>query len=243
MEELKGKKALITGGTTGIGRATAVLLAKNGADVFIFGRHQKELEDAQKDIERLTGRKALGAIADVADVNSVKAVFDEIDQTWGGLDILVNNAALPARSVVDHDYNYISYVLKVNIEGYLICSKMALERMLPKNNGHIINIGSMSASVREAESDLYVATKSAIAGFNESLRKLINDRCVKVSIIEPGSVGTDMVSEPPSEQLVEEENQLMLKAEDISECILFCLTRPERCDLISIQVKPHRQII
>lgn len=243
MQILEGKKTLITGGTTGIGRATAILLTKNGADVFIFGRHQKELNDALGDIERLGGKKALGMIADVSDLGAVQTVFDTIDNSWGGLDILVNNAALPARSVVDHDYKTIEYVLNVNIAGYLICTKMALERMLPRNEGHIVNIGSMSASVREAEADLYVTTKSAIAGFNESVRKFVNDRCIKITIIEPGSVGTDMVDEPPFEQRKEEELEFMLKAEDIAESILFCLTRPKRCDVISVQIKPHRQII
>jgi NADP-dependent 3-hydroxy acid dehydrogenase YdfG len=243
MEELVGRKVLITGGTTGIGRATAVLLAKYGADILIFGRHQKELEDALNDIERLGGKKALGTIADVASLDAINSVFDIVDKTWGKLDVLVNNAALPARSVTDHDYKTIKYILDVNITGYLVCTKMALERMLPRNEGHIINMGSMSAHVREAEANLYVTTKSAIAGFNEAVRKLVNDRCVKVSVIEPGSVGTDMVGEPPSEQRFEEEQQYMLKAEDIAESILFCLTRPKRCDVISIQIKPHRQII
>lgn len=243
MKLLSSKKVLITGGTTGIGRATAVLLAQNGADVFIFGRHQRELNDALSDVKKLSGKEGMGVVADVADADSIKRVFDKIDQKWGGLDILINNAALPARSITNYSIDDIHYILNVNIAGYLICAKFALEKMLPEGRGHIVNVGSMSACVREAEADLYVATKSAIAGFNESLRKLVNKECVKVSIIEPGSTGTDMISESPEEQIVEEERLNLLKAEDIAECILFCLTRPARCDIVALQVKPHYQIL
>lgn len=243
MEELKGKKVLITGGTTGIGRATAVLLAKNGADVFIFGRHQRELNDALGDIEKIARRKAIGVVADVAHLDSIELVFDQIDQRWGRLDILINNAGLPARSILDHDIDDIFYVISVNLTGYLLCTKFALERMRPKGAGQIVNIGSMSACIREAGADLYVATKSAIVGFNESLRKLVNNEFIKVSMIEPGSVGTSMIAESSEDQRIEEERQNLLKAEDIADCVLFCLTRPARCDVISIQVKPHLQEI
>jgi NADP-dependent 3-hydroxy acid dehydrogenase YdfG len=115
--------------------------------------------------------------------------------------------------------------------------------MLPSRSGHIINIGSMSAESREGGDDLYVTTKSAILGFNESLRKTVNRKGIKVSLIEPGSVGTNMISESSIQQEKKESAGEMLKAEDVAECIIFCLNRPSRCDIVEIQVKPSHQII
>jgi NADP-dependent 3-hydroxy acid dehydrogenase YdfG len=211
--------------------------------VFIFGRHPNLLEDTLADIKRITKREALGVTADVADYDSVKRVFANINDRWGGLDVLVNNAALPARSIIESDSEYIQYIVNVNITGYLLCSKLALESMLPRRSGHIINVGSMSAEIREGGDDLYVSTKSAISGLSESLRKMVNHRGVKVTLIKPGSVGTNMANESHQQQEKKEADKEMLKAEDIAECILFALNRPSRCDIFEIKVKPSRQII
>jgi NADP-dependent 3-hydroxy acid dehydrogenase YdfG len=236
---LTGKKILISGGTSGIGRATAVLLAQNGADLYIFGRHQQKLDEAITDIERFSGKKAIGFIADTADFSSIQKVFHSIDH----LDVLINCAALPARSILTNDLERIKYVVDVNLTGYLVMSKLAIEKFRQQQQGgHIVNIGSMSAHTKDRETDLYVATKAAVEAFSETIRKLVNEETIKITLIEPGSVGTDMVSDSPKEQRVLEEKELMLKAEDIAECILFALTRPERTDILRIQAKPHKQI-
>lgn len=107
----------------------------------------------------------------------------------------------------------------------------------------IVNIGSMSADVREKNSSVYVATKSGIQGFSEALRKEVNSLGIKVTLIEPGAVGTDMQPQPPEEQRQLEANMEMLKAEDIAACVLYTLTQPKRCDMVNIQIRPHLQII
>jgi NADP-dependent 3-hydroxy acid dehydrogenase YdfG len=111
------------------------------------------------------------------------------------------------------------------------------------SGGHIVMIGSMSADVREKGSAVYVATKSGIQGFSASLRKEANEAGVGVSLIEPGSVGTDMVDESPAEQALQQEKLEMLTAEDIGRCVLFVLIQPERCEIVSLQVRPKAQII
>lgn len=240
---LEGKKALITGGTTGIGRATAVLLAQNGADVFIFGRHERELHDALSDIKKLSGRDASGTIADVAKYEDLIRVFGKIDEQFSQLDILVNNAGIGARSIWDIDYADLKYVIDVDLVGYLVCAKMALERMVEKGHGHIVNIGSMSAETRDAGTDLYVAAKAGVAGFSDSLRKMINPDCIRLTLIEPGSVGTDLIDESVEEQKKEEEREIMLRAEDVAHAVLFALSQPERIEILKIQLRAHRQII
>lgn len=239
---LENKVILITGGTTGIGRATAVLLAKQKAKVIIFGRHQLELNDALEDIRKLARREAEGFIADIAKENEIKAIFDYIKKKHQKLNILINNAAVEARSIVDTPAKEIEYILKVNLFGYILCSKMALQ-ILDEKEGHIINIGSLSGRVREKEADLYVATKSGVEGFSDSLRKQINDKNIKLTLIEPGAVGTDLVSLSPKEQEKQQEKLLMLKAEDVASAILFSLNTPKRCEIKDIQIKPLKQII
>jgi len=239
---LKNKIVLITGGTTGIGRATAVLLAKKGANVHIFGRSQSKLNDALRDIEKAGGR-ATGFSVDVSHIDELKKVFDHIDSEHGRIDVLINNAAVAVRSIIDTPIDDLKYSIEVNLSGYLYCAKFAAERMLNQGEGHIINIGSMSATTKDSETDLYVAAKSGIQGFNDSLRKLISEKCIKITLIEPGTVGTNMIDEPPEEQQQQENKLFMLKAEDIADVIVFSLTRPKRCDIVTIRLKPHRQNI
>jgi NADP-dependent 3-hydroxy acid dehydrogenase YdfG len=123
-------------------------------------------------------------------------------------------------------------------------SHEAVERMKANGWGHIVNIGSMSADVREKDSSVYVATKSGIQGFSEALRKEVNPLGIKVTLIEPGAVGTDMQSEySPKEQRKQIEKMEMLRAEDIAACVLYTITQPKRCDVVSLQIRPHLQSI
>lgn len=236
------KRVLITGGTTGIGRATALLLAARGAHVLIFGRHEKELNDAMRDL-RAAGRNVHGMTADAARIEDVRRVFKEADEKLGELDVLINNAALGAEGLADMKYEDWEYVVRSNLFGYMSCAQEAIARMKRRKAGHIIHVGSMSADVREKDSSVYVATKSAIQGFTEALRKEVNEMGIKVSLIEPGSVGTDMQEESPAEQRQKQKRGEMLRAEDIARCIEYCLVQPQRCDVVVVQIRPHRQAI
>lgn len=242
-EPVEGKSILVTGGTTGIGRATAILLAAQGARVMIFGRHEQELNDALRDI-REAGGDVLGLTADAADPNDIQRVFREVDKQMDTLDILINNAALGYGSVTEGGYQDWQYILHTNLLGYLAIAHEAVERMKANGWGHIVNIGSMSADVREKDSSVYVATKAGIQGFSESLRKEVNSLGIKVTLIEPGAVGTDMQSQySPEEQRQRQEELKMLKAEDIAACVLYTITQPKRCDVVSLQIRPHLQSI
>lgn len=242
-EELEGKNILISGGTTGIGRATARLLGSEGANIFIYGRHEKELNDALEDI-RETGCKAEGITADQSKIDEVIKVFEEFDKQFDNLDILINNAAIGGGSVTDESHEDWKYIIESNVNGYLACTKEAIKRMEKNGFGHIVDIGSMSAHEREEGSAVYVAAKSAIQGFNESLRKEVNEKGIKVSLIEPGAVGTDMQTKySPEEQEQREKDLKMLKAEDIAVCVQYILTQPKRCDVVKVQIRPHLQII
>jgi short-subunit dehydrogenase len=243
MASLANKRVLITGGTTGIGRATAMLLLQKKARIFTFGRHQKELDDAMGDFKQASGGTIDGTTADASKVEDISRVFKEVDEKLGGLDILVNNAALGAEGIADMKREDWEYVVRSNLVGYMACAQEAVQRMKLQKQGHILNVGSMSAEVREAGSSVYVATKSAIQGFSAALRKEVNEMGIKVSLVEPGSTGTDMQEESPSEQREKEERGEMLTAEDVARCIEYCLTQPARCDVVVVQIRPHRQAI
>jgi NADP-dependent 3-hydroxy acid dehydrogenase YdfG len=242
-EPVADKSILITGGTTGIGRSTAILLAVQGARVMIFGRHEQELNEAMTDI-RQAGGEVRGLTADVSDPEDIRRVFQEFDRQLDRLDILINNAALGYGSIMEGGYPEWEYILRTNLLGYMAMSHEAVERMKANGWGHIVNIGSMSADVREKDSSVYVATKSGIQGFTEALRKEVNPLGIKVTLIEPGAVGTDMQSEySPKEQRKQIEKMEMLRAEDIAACVLYTITQPKRCDVVSLQIRPHLQSI
>lgn len=233
---------LITGGTTGIGRATAILLAKWGANIFIFGRHQKDLDSALDNIKKESGHQGYGMLADVTDLDSLELVFENFDSTLGRFDALINNAGMAGRSIVNSTKEQIKQLIATNFTGYLYCAKLAIERMKKYESGHIINVGSLSAFTRDADTDLYVAAKAGVEGFNESLRKLISPG-IKVSIIHSGSVGTEMIDESMEEQREAENQMLLLRAEDVALAILYMINQPPRVEILSIQLRAHRQII
>ncbi len=240
--DLAGKRVLVTGGTTGIGRAAAALLASYGARIFTFGRNRKPLDEAL-DYIRAAGGEADGMTADLAEPDDVRRVFERADEVFGGVDVLVNNAALPADGIMQMDDAEWRYAVEANLVGQIACAREAATRMIRAGQGHIVFIGSMSAEVREKGSSVYVATKAGIEGFAAALRKELNEKGIRVSLIEPGAVSSDMASPSADQQREMMKNGLMLRAEDIAVCIHFILTQPLRSDVILMQVRPHRMEI
>jgi NADP-dependent 3-hydroxy acid dehydrogenase YdfG len=235
-----GLRVVISGGTTGIGRATALLLVRSGARVLTFGRHRKELDDTLADSAGACGA-LIGRVADQSAAGDVSRVVKDADREIGGLDVLINSAAVGGEDLMEGSDDKVEYTVASNLLGYLLCTRHALERMKPRRAGHIVNIGSISAEKRSAGGEVYTATKSAIRGLSDSLRKGVAEYGIKVSLIEPGLVGTDLIEEPVEAQREKVANLEMLTAEDIAQCICFCLAQPARCEIANVQVVPLRR--
>ena len=242
-QQLKGKNILVTGGTTGIGRSAARILAALGANVFINGRHIEQLEEAIRDTHKMyPGSNIQGMVSDISDSAGIDRTFEAAEQAYGPIDILINNAGLSAEGVKDSTYEEWQYVLHTNLLSYIAFANKAVKAMKGRG-GHIVNIGSMSAESRKGESTVYVATKSGIRGFNAALCKEVNPDEIKVTLIEPGAVTSDMQpggSEVHQRKIAALE---MLAAEDITAGIVYCLSQPKRCNVASIQIKPLKQEI
>jgi NAD(P)-dependent dehydrogenase (short-subunit alcohol dehydrogenase family) len=239
--ELRGMTALVTGGTTGIGRATARALVESGVRVLIFGRNPADLDSA---LEALGGEGAgaYGMEADVSQVDEVRRVFEEADRRLGQLDILVNNAALADEGIEEASLERIDYIVRTNVVGYLACAQEAVSRMKGRG-GSIVLIGSMSADLREPDGSTYVATKGAVQAMAESLRKTVNEDGIRVTLIEPGKVATDMVDDSDEEKERKIAQGEMLRPEDIAAAVLWTLRQPARCDVVQLQIRPHGQVI
>ncbi|RYG36344.1 MAG: SDR family oxidoreductase [Burkholderiales bacterium] len=238
MANMEGKTILVTGGTTGIGRAIAIELARAGARVLIFGRHQRELDDALAALEDTIG-EAAGMIADQSRPEDVRKVFAKA-KSMGGLDAVIANAGIAAEGLADISDEAWRYAMETNLLGYLDVAKRAAEAFEGRA-GDIILIGSVSADNRTKGTSVYTATKSGIQGFADAFRKEMGEKKIRVSLIEPGAVGSDMQECSPEEQRAKIAEAKMLKAEDIAELVMFILTRPSRCTISSVRIEERVQ--
>ncbi|HVZ14484.1 MAG TPA: SDR family oxidoreductase [Bauldia sp.] len=236
---LKGKRVMVTGGTTGIGRAIAGLLASEEARVFTFGRHRMELDDALAAI-RSAGGEVEGTVADIASARDIAAAFTASDRFLGGLDILVNNAGVSVDGLADMAEAEWRYGLEVDLAGQLACTMEAVTRM-PKAGGHVVFVGSVSADTRGANSSVYVAAKAGLQAFAESFRKEVARRHVKVTLIQPGTVGTNMHETHPAGQRGEIAKEEILRAEDIAVAVHYVLTQPSRTVVDRLDITPLMQ--
>ena len=239
-QALGGRNVMVTGGTTGIGRATTKLLVERGANVLICGRHQLELDEALQAAAGGPGQ-VCGIIADVASPDGAAALFAEVDRTFDQLDILVTCAALGAQPIHEMDERDWRYVVETNLIGTLVCARAAMQRFDHDKGGQLLFVSSISPEIKAPGESVYAATKAGIDAFALTLRKEVAKNNIRVSVIAPGSVGTDMQECSLEDQREAIARHEMLYAEDIAEAILFALSRPERCDVAELRIEPRLQ--
>lgn len=223
---LEGKVALITGGSRGIGRATALLLAEQGADIVINYAGNKKAADEVCEAVKSIGRKVLAIQADVSKSDDVQKMVDEVVKEFSRIDILVNNAGITKDGLLmrmkDEDW---SSVIDINLTGVYNCSKAVTKPMMKQRSGSIINMSSVVGVNGNVGQANYAAAKAGIIGFSKALAKELASRNIRVNAIAPGFIATDMTTDL-SDKVKEE----MLKtiplnslgtAEDVAQAVLF----------------------
>lgn len=192
MSELAGKRALVTGGSRGIGAAIAVALAEKGADVVItYERSADRAAEVVRAIEG-KGRKGRAIQADSADPVAVKRSVDEAIEALGGLDILVNNAAIAIYdTIADFKVENIDALLGVNVRSPILASQAAIPHL--RGGGRIVTVGSVGAERIVGDTGtVYFMTKSALHSFTRGLARELGSRDITVNLVQPGSTNTDM---------------------------------------------------
>jgi len=232
---LSGRRATVTGGTTGIGRAIAVALAREGARVFVCGRNPDHLADALAAIAEVGDGSGLAI--DLSSPESVERFFDEATGWLGGLDVAVVNAAVPAQGLVDTPPDETNRQIAIDFTSAINSTQQAINRMQP--GADVVLIGSMSAVSRRPGTSIYVAAKTGLEGFASALRKELADKDIKVGLIEPGFTGSDFQypEYPPEKQRQLIDEHRMLKAEDIALAACFMLTQPRRSAVSLVRVE------
>lgn len=198
---LKGKTAVVTGGTRGIGFAVAEKYLKNGASVVLTGSRQETVDNA---LERLKdyGGRVTGICPDLTNPEEIEAAFAEVKATFGSLDILVNNAGISAReSIYDYNPEDFSNILDLNLKAVFICSQAAAKIMKEQGGGVIINTSSMVSLYGQAAGCGYPATKFAVNGLTKSLARELGRDQIRVNAVAPGVTKTDMVAALPSDMV------------------------------------------
>jgi NAD(P)-dependent dehydrogenase (short-subunit alcohol dehydrogenase family) len=236
MEKLTGKIAVVTGGTRGIGRAIAERLLKEGVSVAICGRSPETTAKAAAEMKPL-GR-TFGYPADVSDFSQVRNFFRAVDQEFGGLDILINNAGQGVfRKVGEMTPEEWHKAIDLNLNGAFYCSHEALSRFQERGGGFIVNISSLAGKNAFSGGAAYNASKFGLNGFSEALLLDHRHEGVRVSYIMPGSVDTGFGGGPSSRS---GDTSWMIAPDDVAECVAMVLRMPARTMVSRIEIRPSR---
>jgi NADP-dependent 3-hydroxy acid dehydrogenase YdfG len=250
---LTGTVALVTGASSGIGAATARQLAEQGAAVALVARRRDRLDTLVTDIER-AGGTALAVAADIAEASQAEAAVQQVVERFGRLDILVNNAGLMLIGpVVGADAEEWERMIAININGLLHTTRIALPHLLQAADGgprwvaDVVNVSSVAGRLASSGFGVYNLTKFGVNGFSESLRQEVTQRHVRVGVIEPGAVATELGSHNTPEirrQVLDPFNERTerLTCEDIADAVSYMVTRPRRTAIADLLILPTEQL-
>lgn len=231
---LSNKRAVVTGGSRGIGLAVAKSLLSEGAQILICGRDDASLNEASRDLSH-PGHVFTRA-ADVSKPEDVASLFDAVDKQLGGLDILINNAGVGVfRAAGELTVEEWNRVIGVNLSGTFYCTRLAVERMQQSGGGSILNISSLAGRNPFAGGSAYNASKFGLNGFSEAA--MLDHRAdnIRISYIMPGSVDTEFGGHKSTER-----SSWKIAPEDIAEIVLGILRMPSRTLISRVEVRPSR---
>jgi NADP-dependent 3-hydroxy acid dehydrogenase YdfG len=251
-QRLEGTVALVTGASSGIGHATALELAREGASVALVGRREDRLTDLAAEISQ-AGGKALAVPADITTSQAAAEAVERTVQGLGRLDTVVNNAGLMLLGPTPGaDLSEWQRMIDVNLMGLMYTTHAAIPHLVkaatdgPRQVSDIVNISSLNGRHAFAMSAVYSATKFGVGGFSEALRQELGRQHVRVSVVEPGSVDTelrthnsDVVQQLIAAGLGDIER---LQSQDIADAVGYIVTRPRHVSVNELLVRPTEQV-
>ncbi len=248
---LSGTVALVTGASSGIGAATASALAAEGATVALVARRADRLKDLAADIDA-AGGQSVSITADVSDRTAAEKAVDQCVKDLGRLDIVINNAGMMLLGpILDAPVEEWQKMIDINLSGLLYCTKAAMPHLLAaaederRGVADLVNVSSVAGRVPRLGSGVYNATKHGVGAFSESLRQEVTQRHVRVGLIEPGAVDTELSSHNRDEvregMKARFEGMERLVAQDIAEAIVYMVTRPRRMAVNEMLIRPTDQ--
>ncbi len=246
MAKLKDKVAVITGASSGIGEATAEALAAEGAAVVVAARREDRLEDLVERIEG-NGSRVLAVSCDVTDEDQAHDLIRKAKEEFGRVDIVVNNAGVMQLSKVEKSLSdEWRRMFDINVLGLLYVTDAAIQVMKEQGSGHLVNISSLASRGTRPALGVYSGTKTAVNAISEALRQELQGDNIRVTIIEPGAVETELPDHITDEEAREGISNLLaeldpLQPKDIAAAIAYCVTQPERVSINEMLIRPTQQ--
>jgi 3-hydroxy acid dehydrogenase / malonic semialdehyde reductase len=248
MSSLHHKIILITGASSGIGAATAEYCAKAGAHLILVARRIDKLNTLIQKIQTTSPTtECLALSLDITNETAVNETFSHLPDRWKNIDILINNAGLAAGrdKFQDAKIDDIEIMINTNLKGLIYVTKAIIPIMIKRNQGHIVNMGSIAGHVAYSGGSIYCATKSAVRSISAALRQDLFGSKVRVTEIDPGLVATDfsLVRFKGDTEAAKKtyEGMTPLSPEDIADTILYCITRPLHVNISEVVMYPTDQ--
>ncbi|SRR5258706_4161925 len=241
---IEGKVVVITGASSGLGEATARFLSAQGACVTLGARRVDRLQSLAKELTD-SGGKAIAIATDVTHYDQVKQLVDAAVQTYGRIDVMLNNAGLMPHSPLERlkieDWNR---TIDVNIKGVLYGIAAALPYMKEQKSGHFINVSSVAGHKVRPPGTVYAATKHAVRALSEGLRQEVKPYNIRTTVISPGTVATELpnsITEPDIAEHVRKSYESAIPADSFARAVAFAMSQPEGIDINEILFRPTSQ--
>lgn len=242
---IEGKVVVITGASSGLGEATARLLSAEGASVVLGARRADRLQTI---VDELSGRggKALAVATDVTRYDQVKRLVDSAVETYGRIDVMINNAGVMPRAPLERltveDWDR---AIDVNIKGVIYGISAALPYMQQQRAGHIINVSSVSGHKVGREFAVYSATKFAVRALSEGLRQEVKPYNIRTTVISPGVIATELPSSVTQPDIAEKTQKIYddlgISADSFARAVAYAMSQPDDVDINEILFRPTRQ--
>ena len=246
-DNIQGKVIVITGASSGNGEAAARCLAEHGAAVVLGARRAERIEALAQEVTA-AGHKAKAVTTDVTDRDQVKRLVDTAVETFGRVDVLLNNAGLmPLAPLERLKIDEWDQMIDVNLKGTLYGIAAALPHMKEQKSGHIINVSSVYGHKLGPDATVYCATKFAVRALSEGLRQEVKPYNIRTTVISPGAVATELLEHISDKEIQEQTkgfvSQIALPADSFARMVAFAVNEPEDVDVNEILFRPTAQLI